>query len=316
MGCQWTQSIQRVKFMMRVKVKAIMVCCVLVVYPLSVQAQSEGGIKGQKEVTKQNLTIEEVLVEAPDIISDIKRIWQKITGGNVEGAIEAILGAIGIGNPAYESTRVGSGEEEDNPYANPETPEEVYDLERHTDIVRSQIPQKLSQVVFSPEGQKMMAEETAQVEAIQRVSHQAQQAANLVYQESATIALEGKIQADKVKTLREEAKSADASQDVLKAISAQNEELAQILAGNSSQLTQLGEIGLYQSVQLNGLNAQLAALNGKAQVLEVLVSSQNYLMSQMDDAIGQQKEYQQYKDSLKNGLNRNMSQMVFIPGLY
>ncbi len=288
----------------------------MVITPVSARGSTQSDSGANTNEVVRSSTMGDVLYESPVSVNEVQSIWQKISSGNLEGAIEGILGAIGLLNPAHESARVSNGEDGDNPYAEPETPEEVYDLEQHTEAVRSQIPQELSQVVFSPSGQEAMANQSAQVREIQEISNQAQQATNLVSQNSKQLAQTGINQAGKIKELAEEAQAANASQDVLKALAAQNEDLAQIMAGNSSQLAQLGEIGLYQSVQLNGLTAQLKALNDKGQTLEVLLASQNYLMSQVDDALGQQKEYQQYKDTLNNSLNQNMSQTVYIPGLF
>ena len=296
------------------QVKIIILSGMVVVTPVSALGSTQTDV--EPNGVSGGATIGEVLYESPNIVNEVQSIWQKISSGNLEGAIEGILGAIGLLNPAHESARISNGEDGDNPYSDPETPEEVYELEQHTDIVRSQIPQQLSQVVFSPKGQKALAEQSAQVQAIQEVSNQAQQATSLVFQDSKQLAQTSTTHAENIEELAQEAESAQASQDILKALAAQNNDLAQIMAGNSSQLAQLGEIGVYTSVQLNGVTAQLKTLNDTGQTLEVLLASQNYLMSQVDDALGQQKDYQQYKDTLKNSLNRNMTQMVYIPGLF
>ena len=294
----------------------LIVSTIVLIYPVSVYAstQPDGGFE-PNQIEVEN-PLEGIFSSYPTIFNRVESIFQQISLGNVEGAVDGILGAIGLLNPAYESVRISGGEEEDNPYANPEIPEEVQDLEQHTDIVRSEIPQKLSQVVFSPSGQSAMAEQSAQIQTIAETSAQAQQAATGVLISSAQIAQTSTTHAGSIQTLAQEAEGANASQDVLKALAAQNEDLAQIIAGNSTQLANLGEIATYQSLQLDGINGQLTALNGTGQVLQVLVASQNYLLSQVDDALGQQKEYEQYKDSLKDGLNRNMSQIVFVPGLF
>ena len=292
------------------KITTILMVSIVITCPISVYGSTQTDGEGE------GATIGDVLYESPDLVNEVQSIWQKISSGNIEGAIEGILGAIGLLNPAHESARISSGEDGDNPYANPETPEEVYDLEQHTDVVRSQIPQKLSQVVFSTSGQEAMAERTAQVQEIQQVSNEAQQAASVVVSESDQVAQTSTTHADNIQALGESAQSADASQDVLKALAAQNQDFAQIIAGNANQLANLGEIATYQSVQLSGINGQLTALNETGQVTQVLLASQNYLLSQVDDALDRQQEYQQEKDSLKDGLNRDLSQMVYIPGLF
>ena len=250
----------------------------------------------------------------PTIVDDVRGIWKKLSLGNIQGAIEAALGAMGLLNPAYESSEAIS--DDDNPYANPETPEEVYEWEQHAEIVRAQFPQQLSQVIFSRSGQEAMVEQIERQQSIQAVSEQAVQAGHKTWQSSNQIAQTNTTYAGNVRTLNEEAQSAQASQDVLKALAAQNEYLAQITAGNSNQLTQLGELAVHQSTQLNGVSTQLSALHGQGQTMSVMLASQNYLLAGIDGVLERQQEYQQYKDDVKDGLNQNLSGMVFVPGLF
>ena len=256
----------------------------------------------------------------PDLVTEVRRIFQKIENGEYESAARDILNALGILNPAHESTEVGkdteSTEEGENPYDNPETPREVYEAEQHADVVRSEIPQKLSQVVFSPSGQEAMAQQILDLNALQQSSASAQQYAGDVAVKSSETADKSETLAVEIENKSTEAQSVKSSQEVLKALAEQNRDLAQLMSGNSTQLSNLAEIGAYQAVQLTNLNGSLNALNEKAQVSEIFVASQNYLMSQIDSALDQQNDYQEYKDSLENNLNRNMSRMIFIPGLF
>ncbi len=247
-------------------------------------------------------------------IEEIKEIYDEISSGEVESALRRILELLGLIDPAEESEIDNS--EEDNPYANPETPEEVWELENYEDIHRSRMPQKMSQIVFSKSGQEIMAAESEQVQAIESASYEAQQLASTAYDNLDQIATENIDYSNKIIDKASEAKAAKASQDVLKALAAQNQEIGQMLAGNSEQLAYLGEIATHQSFQLSGLSSQLSVLNGKTQVLQVLAASQNSLMSQVDSSLRQQREYQQYKDSLDRGVNQRMSQTIFIPGLF
>ena len=144
------------------QVRILMISGILVVTPVSALGSTQIDVEPNE--VSGGATIGDVLYESPNILNEVQSIWQKISSGNLEGAIEGILGAIGLLNPAHESARISNGEDGDNPYSDPETPEEVYDLEQHTDIVRSEIPQRLSQVVFSPSGQEAMAARSAQVQ--------------------------------------------------------------------------------------------------------------------------------------------------------
>ncbi len=302
--------------------KLIIIFCIggMMFLPLSVYGSTQPDDIEVDEIEVETVEglgrIKEVLKQTPTVIQQVQKLYGQISTGDFNSAIEGILGAMGLLNPAQEAARISNSEDENNPYANPETPQEVYELQKHTAIVRSQMPQQLSQIVFSHSGQEAMARESEQLQQIQSASTQAQLGAGLAFGDLERIAQENGTYARDVGVTAGDAQSMRASQDVLKALAEQNEELSQIIAGNSEQLAYLGEIGAYQSLQLSGVNAQLAALNGKGQVLEVLMASQNYLMSQLNSTMTQQQEYQQYKDSLDHALNRNMLQMVFIPGLF
>ena len=140
------------------------------------------------------LSGEEVLVKIPPIINTSRQIYQQISTGNFEGAfagILGILGELGLLNPADEAARVASeslkpgGAQTGEPYANPKTPQEVYDLQRYVDLVRSTIPQRLSQIAFSPAGQQEMAQQAEATEMVQQASLVAQQGVSAAHQASA-----------------------------------------------------------------------------------------------------------------------------------
>ncbi|NJO93697.1 MAG: hypothetical protein HC820_03840 [Hydrococcus sp. RM1_1_31] len=232
-----------------------------------------------------------------------------------------ILGELGLLDPADESSRVGEGgtisdgSSDGNPYSNPETPEEVYELQRYTDVVRSEIPQELSQIVFGPEGQKSQSQQTEDLQLAQQATLEASLGANDAYEESVKLSKENADSAETVDAEADKAQSSKASQDVLKAIASQNADLAKIGAGTSSQLAQIGKAVSYQAAQLNATNTQLTALNDKTQVLTVLSASQNYQLAQLDAAIDHQSHYQQIKDSTWQRAAAQSSSVVYIPGL-
>ncbi|MDJ0647139.1 MAG: hypothetical protein QNJ60_00395 [Xenococcaceae cyanobacterium MO_188.B19] len=278
--------------------------------------QPGGAETASIEVENGDSGLGDIVRFAPTIIEKARTIYGQISSGDYDSAVVGILGALGIINPASESGQASNSEDSENPYANPETPEEVWELEQYTDYLRSKMPQRLSQIVFGRTGQEKMAAESEQIQAIEQASYEATESANSAYSKTEEIAKENVDYADSVVDSASEAQASKASQDVLKAIAAQNKDISHIMAGNSEQLSYLGEIATYQSSQLSGLSSQLTALNGKGETLQVLMASQNYLLSQVDDALGQQKDYQQYKDSLERGIEQNMSRAMFIPGLF
>lgn len=284
--------------------------------PINLETTVEEQLPSTVQKSGSSLTSEEVLLQVPPIVSATKEIFRSISTGNIEGAIErflGILGELGLLDPAYQSARVATNPE--NPYSNPRTPEEVYDLQRHTDIVRSEIPQKLSQIVFGPQGQQVLYQQTQAVFEAQQASLKGQQGVVETYQQSAQQAIENATYAENVRANATKAKSAIVSQDVLKAIAQQNEELAKIAAGNSAQLAHLGKAASFQSAQMSAANAQLVALNDKTQTLAVLGASQNYQMAQINAAIDRQSHYEQVKDSLQQNAAYQASNLIYIPGL-
>ena len=255
-------------------------------------------------------------IQVTPTISVSGEIFRSINTGNIRGAINrilGILGQLGLLNPADESARVST--DPGNPYSNPQTPEQVYESQRHTDIVRSQIPQNLSQIVFGVRGQQALSQQARVVESAQKASKAGQQGVATTYQESVFQARQNVNSAKIVAVRAKKAQSSNVSQDVMKAIAAQNEDLAKIGSGNSTQLAHLGKAASYQSAQLSAANTQLAFLNDKTQSIEVLSASQNYQSAQINAAIERINHYQQLKDSLQQNANHQSSSLIYIPGL-
>lgn len=274
------------------------------------------GLPVNGQQNGSTLTGSEVLLQVPPIISTTKDIFRSINTGNIEGAINrilGILGELGLVDPAYEATRVGT--DPDNPYSDPQTPEEVYESQRHTDIARSEVTQKVSRIVFGPLGQKNLVQQEKALQQAQQASLKGQVGVAATYQQSTVQAQQNANSASIVAAQAQKAQSANVSQDVMKALAAQNEDLAKIGAGNSAQLAHLGKATSYQSAQLSATNSQLNALNDKTQTLEILSAAQNEQASQINAAIESQKHYQQLKDSLQMSSSYQSSSLIYIPGL-
>lgn len=277
-------------------------------------AEESLPVIGQKKGS--SLTSREVLLQVPPIVSVSQEIFRSINTGNIEGAINrilGILGQLGLLNPASESERIRTNPE--NPYSNPQTPEEVYQWQRHSDIIRSEIGQKLSQVVFGVKGQQALLQQTQAVQQAWQISQTGQRGVAATYQQSAGQAQQNVSYAKRVEAQAKKAQSAKVSQRILQALAAQNEDLAKIGSGNSAQLAYLGKAASYQSAQLSVTNSQLTALNDKTQTLEVLSASQNYQAAQINAAIERQSYYQQTKDSLQQNAAYQSSSSIYIPGL-
>jgi len=276
--------------------------------------------------TAQNSTLtttkQQGSLQVPSIISVSKQIFRSISTGDINGAISqvlGILGQMGLVDPANDAAQVAtnaanSGDSE-NPYANPQTPEQVYDLQRHTDVVRSEDGQKLSQILFGPQGQQAAEVQLQDIEDAQQVALESQQGVADTYQDSAGQAEQSVTSANNIEAKSTEAQSKNVSQDILKAIAAQNADLGRIEAGSSTQLADLGKAASYQSAQLSAVNAGVVALNDKTQNLGVLAAAQNYQAAQINAAIDRQSHYQELKDSAQENAAYQSSSLIYIPGL-
>ncbi len=176
--------------------KLLIIFCIggMMFLPLSVYGSTQPDDIEVEEIEVETVEglgrIKEVLKQTPTVIQQVQKLYGQISTGDLNSAIEGILGAMGLLNPAQEAARISNSEDENNPYANPETPQEVYELQKHTAIVRSQMPQQLSQIVFSHSGQEAMAIESEQIEQIQSASTQAQLGASLAFGDLERIAQE------------------------------------------------------------------------------------------------------------------------------
>ena len=271
----------------------------LIIIPSPVKAQSE----------RSNLNANEV----PVVYQQTSEIYEDINQGDFVEAIRGILGLLGLLNPALTAAVVGTRDSEE-PYESPETPEKVYETQRYRDNVRAVEPQKISLGVFGL-GQILRRFQAQQLDKAQDVAVTGYQGTFDAYRTSASKAFNSSVSASNVETLAKQAKDATASQDVLKAISAQNKDLSDIGANRSEQLSQLTKTNYFQASQLLSANSQLSALNDKTQSMEVLSASQNYLSAQIKSSVNQGNYYSHRKDAAGQNAARQSSTVVFIPGL-
>ncbi len=271
----------------------------LILSPSPVLAQEQSSNLGPQEV--------------PIVYQQTREIYADINEGDFVSAIRGILGLLGLLNPAQEAATVGTrGTEE--PYENPNTPEGVYEMQRHRDNVRAIEPQKISQGVFGA-GQVLRTFQGTQLDQAQEAAATGYQGTFDAYRSSARKAFNSSVSASKVETLAKTAQEATASQDVLKAIAAQNKELSDIGSNGSDQLSELAKTNYFQASQLLSANSQLSALNDKTQSLEMLGASQNYLSAQIKSSVNQGNYYSHRKDAAGQNAARQASTVVFIPGL-
>ncbi len=251
--------------------------------------------------------------EVPVVYQQTSEIYEDINEGDFVSAIRGILGLLGLLNPASEAAVVGTRGTSD-PYESPDTPEKVYETQRYRDNVRTIEPQKISQGVFGP-GQVLRRFQAQQLDDAQDAAATGYQGTRDAYRTSASKAFNSSVSASNVEILAKSAQDATASQDVFKAIAAQNKDLSDIGANRSEQLSQLTKTNYFQASQLLSANSQLSALNDKTQSMEVLSASENYLSAQIKSSVNQGNYYQHRKDAAGQNAVRQASTVVFIPGL-
>lgn len=293
--------------------------------PLSVRAQTGTGnslVEGEPdiiELIENNPSpiesfFENVFETINPIIDQTKEVIAEINGGSLESAILTTLGAVGLIDPQEEANSVFSSDK--SPYSNPQSPEEVVLQADAADAQQSQISDRLSQIIFGQKGQEAINEQNKVIGQTQTNAVQAQTATVAVYQTAKDIAIDNYQYADKIADEAAKAQAANASQDVLKALAAQNQYMAEINSGVSEQLALLGEAQVYNSVQMSGLNEQLAISNQRQQNVETFLASGNSQLAEIDSNQELQIRQSIDKENQERLRSRQGITRIFIPGLF
>ena len=290
--------------------------------PLSVRAQNNGSnslVEGEPEIIHNNSRPAEsffpdILATIYPIIDQTKEVIAELNGGSLEGAILTTLGAIGLIDPQDEANSISTSDE--SPYSNRTSPEEVVEKADAADAIQSQISDRLSQIVFGQKGQSAIDEQNQVLEKTLQSAAIAQTATGEVYQVTKSIALDNYQYATESEQQAEFAQAANASQDVLKALAAQNEYIAQINAGMSEQISLLAEAQIYHSIQMNGLTNQLTISNQRQQNIETFLASQNSQLAEIDSNQELQIKQEIDKEAQERLRSRQGMTRIFIPGLF
>ena len=248
------------------------------------------------------------------ILETTKTVITEIKGGSLENAIYTSLGAIGLIDPVEEANSINNAEK--SPYSNPESVESAIEQAEAADAQESQVSERLSQIIFGQKGQSAIQEQNEVIKETQQSSVESQLATAAVYEVTRDIAIDNYGNADLIAVEAEKAQAANASQDVLKAISAQNQYLAEINSGVSEQMALMTEAQIYNAVQMNGLNEQLAISNQRQQNVETFLASSNSQLSEIDRNQEEQFEREVRKENQKMSRSRYGISRVFIRGLF
>ena len=295
---------------------------IILAAPPTAWAQTDGSnslVEGEPDLIQNNPSpidsfFQDILETINPIIDQTKEVIASINGGSLEDAILTTLGSIGLLDPHEEANSVSASEQ--SPYSAPQSPEEVAIKAEAADAQQSQISDRLSQIVFGQKGQEALDEQNKVLGQTQEFSTLAQTATGEVYEVAKNIALDNYEYALEIEQQAAQAQAANASQDVLKALAAQNEYMAGINAGISEQLALLGEAQIYNSIQMNGLNTQLTIANQRQQNIETFLASQNSQLAEIDSNQELQIKQSIEKEALQRARNRQGMTRIFIPGLF
>ncbi len=316
------KNIER-SFNWRVKLMLLCLSSILVLTaPEVVWAQTKGNsfVEGEsKKIVLDNPNplssfLQDILATINPIIDQTKDVIADLNGGSLENAILSTLGSIGLIDPQSEAASVSTSNQ--SPYSNPQSPEEVAQKAEAADAAQSQISDRLSQIVFGEKGQEAIAEQNEVLVETQEIAAQAEVATGLVYEAARDIAVGNYQNAAIIQQQAGIAQSSNASQDVLKALAAQNKYIADINVGISEQLALLGEAQVYNGMQMKGLNTQLTIANQRQQNMETFLASQNSQLAEIDS----NQELQIKREIEREARERLRSQQgmtrIFIPGLF
>lgn len=271
-----------------------------------------------EEVVRENLSIidfvEGVLAEVPVIMNRSKVLVENINQDSILNTIYTVMGEIGLIDPQQEANNTAISPE--SPYSNPKSTTEASQMGQASDSQQSQVTQRLSQITFGKQGQEIIARQNQVLKESQEGAMLSQEALLQTYGGSEEVTNDQMLRADDISLIAEDALAAEASQDVLKAIAAQNNYAAQMNAGISEQLTLLAEAQVYSGVQMKGLNTQLTVLNQREQDMQSYFAAQNLQLSEIDNNLEQQIYTDQYHRRLKTLQAQTGMTKVYIPGLF
>ena len=307
------------------QVNVLLLCLgsmIILAAPFKTWAQTDGSnsfVEGEPNVVAElpspiESFFKDVLETINPIIDQTKEVIAEINGGSLEDAILSTLGSIGLLDPHEEANSVSASEQ--SPYSAPQSPEEVAIKAEAADAIQSQVSDRLSQIVFGQKGQEAIDEQNKVLGQTQEFSTLAQTATDEVYEVAKDIALDNYQYALEIEQQAAQAQAANASQDVLKALAAQNEYMAGINAGISQQLALLGEAQIYNSIQMNGLTEQLTISNQRQQNIETFLASQNSQLAEIDSNQELQIKQSIEKEAQQRARNRQGMTRIFIPGLF
>ena len=247
------------------------------------------------------------------VIDDTKLIFAEVNSG-LDSVVQTVLGEIGLANPDTEANSVGWNER--SPHYNPQTPTDIVRRSESADAQKSQVFSQLAQVIFGEKGQQVINKQNVILGQTQQDAAAAHAGTTQTYADSINLANQNIQLAARVAQTENVAASSRVTQDVAKAIAAQNKDLANINSGISQQLAFLGEGQLYNNMQMQGLNTQLTIANQRSQNVETFLAAQNSQLAEIDSnqELAMKREIE--RDNQIRTRDRQGITRIFIPGLF
>lgn len=247
------------------------------------------------------------------VIDDAKLIFAEVNSG-LDSVVNTVLGEIGLANPQTEANSVGWTER--SPHYDPQTPTDIARRSESADAQKSQVFSQLAQVIFGEKGQQVINRQNVILGQTQQDAAAAHAGTTQTYTDSVNLANQNIQLAARVAQTEYRAASSGVTQDVAKAIAAQNEDIANISAGISQQLAFLGEGQLYSNIQMEGLNTQLTIANQRSQNVETFLAAQNSQLAEIDSnqELAMKREIE--RDNQVRTRDRQGITRIFIPGLF
>ncbi len=253
--------------------------------------------------------VEDLLTDLEAYVNDFYAFYSEMASGDVLGAFNAILGALGL--PAASSAaQVATATLEA-----PETPEQVYEVGQRGDTAIPTQVQGYAYALLDPQGQESAAQMQQLAMDYQQQAAAAQQT---VAQEAATAASSvetaGNL-ADLAGTAAEQALSRSSTQEVVKDLSQISAYAAGVQALSSGQLATLATQNGSLSTQLSTLNAQQTLTQQQLMNLQVGQAYQVLALNTLNSSVQQQLQYaiteqqRMARDAFVSGA------MLYIPGL-
>lgn len=291
-----------------------------VVFDVLGPKQAPGEARTINETQRKLLQVYDYGQKALNAYKLGKEIYQAVDSFSLKnilnGSIATVLSEYDkIGNRNGTTTAKNGGSGADSViYENPQTPDEIYTQARNDEARRALLPQVMTKLVFSEDGQALIQQQGEQIEQSVTDTIAATQALVGISANSQQQAELGGELAQAVGTEGQKAQSHKSSQSVLKSLASQNTKMAQGTASNGALLSNIVSGQEQQKRSTDALVVSNALAHQQRTTGLHLSASEIALQEQIRAELEQQKDERhlaQDQASLQEQLSFNG---VYIPG--